>query len=482
MTAQYLVSVDTADNQTYSTDISADVLKLSWRLGIAQPYELVAAPGVAEITLYNKDREYSPEAAGSPLGIGRRLRLQIKPDPLSSIVTHFVGFIRSIEPTTGELGERLARVRVTGIEDEYDQTPVLIPLQVDVSADDVLQLVFDTPPLNRVNTDFEPGVSVLSYVGDLWGDGVMAARAIRELVEAERGHLYTTRDGTVTFRNRHHLLGVITPDATFTDDMAGMVYDYGAGMVNLVRVRMRPRRLGIAGSLLWQLNKPQLIRAGTTREITARLYDNSGQRIGALSVLPLVPYLDYNANILPDGSGEIRTPQLTVNVTLVSGGAIKFTLTNTGTDSLYVLAGMNVLGTPIYPGDSVLVEAGDAAAQLAHGIRTLSLSLPALDSIDDADQLAQYELSRRVTPRGMALTLELDERHHFDDALRLTLFDRVRVIEAQTDHDAEYVIVAEAHEVAAGGYKHRVTWTLEPVSPAVYWSLGESALDARLVY
>jgi hypothetical protein len=183
-------------------------------------------------------------------------------------------------------------------------------------------------------------------------------------------------------------------------------------------------------------------------------------------------------------SGGDRTAQLIVAVSLVSGGAIKITFINTGGDSLYVQPGMTLRGTPIYPGDSVLVVQEDEMAQLANGVRTLTLSLPALDSIEDADQLARYELSRRVVPRGEMRTLQLDERHRLDDALLLSLFDRVRVIETQTAHDSEYFIVAEAHEVSAGGYQHQVTWTLEAVPPLAYWVLDVSGLSVgtRLAY
>jgi hypothetical protein len=471
MTAQYVVAVDTGDNQTYTTLLSPDVLSLSWRIGMASPYDLIAAHSVAEITLYNTAQQYSPESTGSPLKIGRRLRIQVKPDLLSPLRTHFVGFIRSVKPTTGELGERLAVVRVTGAEEEYDETHILMPLQVNVTADEVLDRVFDTTPLTRIATDFEVGISLFSYVGDLWGDGITAASAIREMVEAERGRFYTTREGVATFRNRYHLQSLTTPAATFIDDMGELEYDYGAGMMNSVRIRVRPRRLGAPDSVLWTLNSPQLMRFGVTLEIIARLYDDRGQRIGALTVLPLIPYTDYTANTLRDGTGDDRTPQLVVGLTLVSGGAVKLTLFNAGIDTLYVQPGMQIRGTPIYPGDSVLVAREDETAQLAHGIRTLSLSLPALDAIDEADAIAQYELARRVIPRGEVLTLTLDERNRFDDALRLTLFDRIRVIEAQTNHDSEYFIVAEAHEVSTGGYKHRITWTLEPVSSVVYPTL-----------
>ncbi|HEX2618891.1 MAG TPA: hypothetical protein VHL11_02060, partial [Phototrophicaceae bacterium] len=220
------------------------------------------------------------------------------------------------------------------------------------------------------------------------------------------------------------------------------------------------------------------------REMMGRFYDASGQRIGALEIIDPVPYVDYTANTDRFGYGFDATADLDVTAELVSGGAVKLTLHNNASETIYLLAGARVRGTPVYPGDSVLVERKNLTAQAENGTRALTLSLPALDAVEDAYQLANFELSRRLTPRGEALTLTLDERTRLEDALALTLFDRVQIVETQTDHDAEYWIVAEAHEVKRGGYQHRVTWTLEPVPPLDYWILETSAFDdeTRLAY
>ena len=230
----------------------------------------------------------------------------------------------------------------------------------------------------------------------------------------------------------------------------------------------------------------QLIQPGADgeREIIGRLYDASGQRIGALEIIPPLASIDYLANTERDGSGFNATAALDVTAELVSGGAIKLTLLNNADESIYLLPGAQVRGTPVYPGDSVLVTRNNYTAQRENGIRALTLTLPALDSIEDAYQLAKYEMARRINPRGDALTVTVDERTRLNDALPLTLFDRVSVSETQTDHDSDYFIVGEAHEVTQGGYKHKITWTLEAVSPFNYWELGVSEFDdaTRLAY
>jgi hypothetical protein len=233
------------------------------------------------------------------------------------------------------------------------------------------------------------------------------------------------------------------------------------------------------------LNTPQLLRPNIPREIVAVFRDGGGRRIGALSVIPPAAYTDFTANTQSDGSGYDQTMWVSMTILETSAGAVKLRLLNQSVVNVVLQAGAKVRGKPIYPGDSALVEAKDAAAQLQYGIQTLNLTLPALDDIDEAAQLADYELARRVTPRGLVQTLTLDERNRFDYALRLTLFDRIRIIETQTDHSGDYVIIGEEHQVYDGGLRHCVTWTLESVPSAGYWVLNQTALGggmARMGY
>lgn len=462
MTTAYFIELDSADDGSYAEDLSPEVLTLSWRLGMAQPYDRVSALSTAEITLRNADRRFSPEV-DARLKVGRRVRIRVQEAPSEAIRTHFVGKIRAMQPDTGTLGQRRCTLIVTGPEEDYQQITALLPLHINVTADEVLDTVFALPGLDDIPTDFAPGIETLAFVGEGWGSGVTVARIIRELVGAEHGRFFTTRTGQAVMHNRTQARTAPALSATLTDRAVGMEYHYGDFMANRVRVSLRQRGFGSAGSIVWTLASPQKILPGASRDMIVQFRDTNGQRTGAAFLIDPVPVSDYSANTAANGSGSDRTAQVSVSVELLSGSAAHIRLTNSGIDTAYLLAGAQLRGTPVYFGETLTVEAEDTASQAAHGIRTLSLDLPALDSTESAEDIAAYELSRRSSPRGQIVTLTLNERTHFYDALQWSLFDRIRVVETQTGHDADYLIIGEAHEVTRGGYRHRVTWTLEPV-------------------
>jgi len=53
---------------------------------------------------------------------------------------------------------------------------------------------------------------------------------------------------------------------------------------------------------------------------------------------------------------------------------------------------------------------------------------------------------------------------------------RIRVVDVQTGHDAEYFVIGEQHERTLGA-GHQVTWFLEPADMNTYWILGVAGLS-----
>ena len=87
--------------------------------------------------------------------------------------------------------------------------------------------------------------------------------------------------------------------------------------------------------------------------------------------------------------------------------------------------------------------------------------------------------AQRRQPSGAIRELELDAHAHGADALSPALFDRVQIRESQTGHAArDYFIVGEAHEVDAGGARHRLRWTLEPADMTRYFFVNSHRVNA----
>jgi hypothetical protein len=504
----YTVILDADDDNLDDAgeNITSDVLRLEWRLGLAVPYDSVAAPIAARITLRNPSRAYSPEVAANLIP-GKQIRI-LSDDGLT-IRTHFTGLITHIEPMPGDWGERLAVIHAGGPEAQLAQNRVRLPPQVNKRADEVIAAVLDSLPLRRpklagywlldtashaelgTNTrlaedyprTLETGISTFAYTADTWVDGLPAVEAIRQMVEAERGRFFVDRSGALVFYNRHHTLSIAVAVAAIAANMEGMDYSYGAEVVNRVGVTLLPRSIGTPNTVLWSLESAQRLAPGETgvRQIIARYRDADNRPIGALSIIPPLSGVDFHANTQPDGSGGDRTSQVQVILTESAMSAAVLTLRNNGADSVYLLPGMGIRGTPLAQGDLVTLDHTDWLGVSLYGLHHRSFDLPALSSLEEADDLARFELARRKDPRGLVRGLQVSGTIHLTQILTRTLFDRITVSETQTGHSADYFIVAEEHTVDLGGARHQVSWLLEPAAANTFWLVGTSHLDTETI-
>jgi hypothetical protein len=511
MPATYTVAIDYDDDGDFTDpgeDISADVLELRWRLGMAQPYDSVAAPTSAQITVRNASRAYSPEFTANDLSPGKPIRIQSNDGVTTR--THFTGFVSHVEPLPGAQGERTAIIHARGPEHELSQNSVRLTPQVNVRADQVIQAALDAAHLRRskmkgywvldktnhhelgTNTrlaedtiarSLEAGKSTFAYAADTWADGVPVDVAIRQMAEAERGRFFINRSGQAIFYNRHHTLLDTSADAILTDSMDGVEYTYGADVVNQIEVTFIPRSIGPASTVLWSLGAAQAIPPGETlfRHILVQYRDANEQPIGALTVIPPQRGVDYQANTLANGAGLDRTAFLDVLLLAADASAATLEIRNRSPQMVYLLPGAQLRGTPLYLGDPLTVSHKDDERIAFHGLSRLSLRLPALDSLEAADQLARYELARRKDPRGVVRTIRVSGQNLLAQALARTLFDRITVQETQTDHAADYFIVAEEHAVDRGGARHRATWLLESVDASAFWVVGIGKLDLTAI-
>lgn len=443
-----------------SREITAQVRKLHWRLGMQAPYQLMAGPAHCEVVLRNADGSASPALDDDGLlDPGTRLSITRLTEAGTQVL--FAGRIVTVEPDMGAHGKRQTRILVSSAEAWLPEVVVRVPVMADVRSDVLLAAVLDTPPLDQLTRLLETGTQTFAYAGDQWDGGIRADTAVYQIVEAERGRYYTDRAGIMRFLARDTLASSPTAAATFDRIAERAAMRHGADVINRVRVHVRPRVLGTAGSTLWTLASAQKVRASGSLRLVVPLRDSQGRRAGATSVITPVPVTDYSANTAADGSGTDVTAQLTVTVLALEGSAAKLRFTNASGSPIYVLPGAKLRGTPLLGGQPAVIEVSDDTSAARFGPRLLEIDAPLIDSLDDADQTASLELARRAEPRSSVHTLTLSERVRYADALALTLFDAIRVIDPHTGTDALYWIVGETHEVTQGGARHTVTWTLE---------------------
>jgi hypothetical protein len=513
MPITYTVEIDFDDSGLFTDpgeDITADVIGAWWRLGMEHPYASVAAPIAARVTLRNLSRDYSPETGVRALQPGKSIR--IRSDDGSTLRTHFTGMIDYVQPQAGDQGERTAVIYARGPEPELGSHHITLSAQVEVTADRIVNAALDATPLRRpslkqrfildtvnhmelgTNTylpndalarSLDVGKSTFAYVADTWADGIPALDAIRQIAESERGRFFIDRLGQAIFLNRHYTLLATTPVATFEDNMVSLAYTYGQDVVNSVEVTITPRSIGAANSVLWTLENPQRILPGEEgiRRLTTQFRDSNDRPIGALAVIEPLPGFDYTVNTAQDGTGTDVTAQVKLRL-YPSGSSGDLEVHNRTRNPAYLLAGARIRGTPINQGDPVTVTFVDATSQTFYGDSRIAFTLSALTSIEEADQLARYEVARRKTAHGTVSTLSLDALHQPIHALDRTLFDGITVHESQTNHSADYFIVGETHELDLGGARHRVSWLLESADYNTFWIVEKGNLDqtALLAY
>lgn len=467
-TFAWRVLVDWAGDGSFShalSDVSADWTVMNWRLGIREAFESLSDEAEAQIELLNTDGRYNPENTTSPLaGLvrpNRQVRIRAVVDGTPR--TMYAGVIEGIQPQWEPgSGAYAGRVRVTldciGFKQRLEETDYNPPVWQNQRADQAIYYVCNE--LGVPVTSLEQGKTTLPYYGV--GGTEKAWETIRQLVEAERGRLFQGRAGGVVFWNRHHLLLNMTPAATvnYTGGMKpyDLSYGYGEKMSNRVQVQVHPHRAE-AQETLWTLDSPVYVPANGTRTFDAVLRRANGQRAAA--------------NVI-SASGAVWS-QGSASIALASkGGKATVTLTNSSPTPA-TLTALTISGHPVVAQNALSFVDQDAASVAAYGVRGFrQLSLKALADLDEARQIALYELRRRAAPRGDVEAVTFRRRADGVDNAPLLAWEigtRITIDVPANGPARDYFIIGEEHRATAGGM-HETVYNLEPADAQQYWLLG----------
>jgi hypothetical protein len=502
MTISYSISIDYNDDGDFSDlgdAISADVLEATWHLGMSAPYQRLSEPASAEILLRNQTRDFSPEVESNL--IGKFLRIQSHDGTTTR--THFFGAITALEPEAGQYGRQRARLFALGREAELAQQSIRLPLLLDFTADEALEAILQQvkwryPVLDSMciigrdsigsssifpdaafSQSLDAAQSVFPYLGDDWSEGLPANQAIEQLVTAEGGRFFFNRAGEAIFYQRYHLLQNNAVVATFDDAMEGLDYRYGGEILNQLDVEIRPRSIGTANTLLWELANPIRLKRESIICLTAR-YTRDGFPVGAITIKPPQRGIDFLAFREEDGSGDSMTQHIQLVLLEAGASAATLEIRNPTRRDAY-LTRLEIYGTPLIAGDPVSVTVQDKLSRAYYGGGALALKVPILADIEEAEGIARWELSRRKAPQGIVREIQTSTSHHPLETLSLSLFDRIRIIETQTGHDANYQILAEQHQLSKGGTVHEVSWLLEPDEAGQFFIVGTHSIGDESV-
>lgn len=499
MVVRFLIHFDHDDDGAFALDLTPHTLSARWRLGLNNPDDPMAALTRAEIELHDPDGRYQPDSG--LLTMGHMLRIQS--DDSQTLRTHFMGQVVAISPYTGV---RRLRLTLEGPERGLWQHPARIPSMVNARADSAIAAVLDSVPLRRAalsgrslpdHTDtiinqcaifppesmprqFEAGISRFAWLDQAGlSPQTSAADLLASFAACERGRFYVDREGRARFLNRHHLLSDTTVRAAFIDS-AALEMAEGPALVNDLRVRFQPRRIGTANSLLWSASSSLRLDPGQIRLISAPYRDADGNPAGALSLIPLARGEHYRATARADGSGMDESLMVSARVAAAGSASALIELRSRAGYDLYV-HDLTLRGTPILNEPPLEIEARDSLSISQHGERRLTLDLPALSDAEDAGRIAAYELLRRADPQLRAVALSTSGHRHPDEVLSLTLFDRIRIEDSLSGHRGEYFIVAEEHVVSQAGFRHELRWLLLPADDDRFLLIDHSSVNSPRV-
>jgi hypothetical protein len=300
-------------------------------------------------------------------------------------------------------------------------------------------------------------------------DGLNLLSAIGDLVRARQGKFYFSRSGYWRLQPPRNYAGRGDVDATFTNGVNAMVYEFGR-IVNEITVNAYRRRVSaVTTDLLWRSDGTITLDPNEVLEIQARYTsENTDTRVGAT---------DVTLTITADAG--------VTNAIEPAAGRAKITLTNTTTDAKSVTV-LEVRGRRITTFNVSEQVANDPVSIEKYGRIGEAINARVLSGRNWARSIAHYRLADTKDPRGRVRSISFyadDEiLHERIAAIGMTDAGQVwwvRVTEDQTNHDGYYAIIGEEHRVDRG-LRHTVTWYLEKgknvatVGDSVFGVVGSS--------
>lgn len=340
-------------------------------------------------------------------------------------------------------------------------------------------------------TDFETGLTTFEYTGDVEdrGEGISAQGFVRDIVAAEAGgrFWFDARTNKFKFHNRDHDPLNETIAGVYSESHFDSVLPkYGDDIINDLTLNYTSRNVGTAGSVLWSLKSiPFLLKNDSKRTFNARYFDVNNQQLHVGARTTILPEMgvDYVANGVSDGSGQVTSDKLSVSAD-PSGNSAKMTVSNDSGLDMYVTL-LQLRGTPITQIEESYQNV-DGASIAVNDLYPKVIEVRALDNTSLAENFVDYTLARFKNPIFRFETVTFSALNYSDGdimadaAINRRIGDKITITDSSTSHNKNYILVGENHTLDTGGDKlHDVIWTLKPIDRDQFWMLetvGKSEL------
>ena len=449
-------------------NISRRVIDCSTKIGM-RPFVKMGDENVATLTCYSEDRFFSQEDTGA-VSYGYML-------PYTIIVIrygteqYYVGYTELYKPTPFLYGEQRATITCFGLKRYMETAKANVEYAASQRVDEYMLQVLDDFDSNIDNTEIGTALTTLAYYGDNAYDDIdediNVYEAFKQLTYLEQGWFFINSEGIPEFLNRH--TSAITP-STYTIDNTAQDIEYapfGEFLINRVKVKVYPRLISsVTTDILWELDQPQVIKAGKLKRFRVPYTDSSSNMCGATDVST-----PGGADFVSSGG----SPFLTI---VHFGQFSRVTIDNTTGTSNCTVTTLIVRGRSITYLNPIEVVAEDTDSITNYGTRELTYDMKGLADIDSGDDLANFVLLMRSQFRGDIKTVTLIAPMDSADADNQRAIDMglvITVIDDQLGHEHEYFVIGVSHTYTENKMLTS-KYTLEIAASDSLWVLGTSEL------
>jgi hypothetical protein len=407
----------------------------------------------------------------------------------NTVYERFRGRLEDIDPEPGANFAR--RVFCTAVDWMDEAARALlrgVVTQVNRRSDQVFETVVAAMPVQPVAWEISEGLDTFPYAVDSARDeGMTALSEFQRIATSELGYIFIKGDGTLVFESRRKRGLATTNVQTFVDqNLTSLEVRRSRSMlINRVTAVAHPRRVDPnAQSVLYTLRNPSPVGPSEQTVIFGPYRDPAqlAARVGGVDMQPLVPFVDYQMNALPDGTGADLTTSFLVTVE-AGGNGVYFTILNAGSQTGHVTK-LQIRGRGLYDFENAIAEAEDADLVPKYGQNTISFDMPYQADPLVAGAAARYILGLYKDPltgvERLTFNANLDETL-LQAALVREISDRIGVVESisgltttlpNTTSTRGFFINGMALTLSHGFWL-TCALTLSPADQNQYWILAQ---------
>lgn len=486
-------------------DMSPNVARVKYKKGMSRPRQRVT--DVDEMDVWLNDyvaasafgRVFAPEnTLGSALTLGRLVILA----HFNGVVTWRTFFTGMIDRVYVDPLTQQTRIHVVGFWQSRD-TQISLPTLVNPFSYDVVKAAIDEVGFRNTNPAFSPGKPIWHISGDSFDGGHLdnmylggysngsytgedsyayvfdqytdatVRRIVEDVVNVEFGYFYEDATGKFQLLGRDVLYEYLAITTTIqASDMVGHDYQYGAGVVNDVKLSVVPRKV-VTNQILWTSITQRRFTTGVSTFIIHTL-GTDGRAVGLLDTPVAVGWVFKRVS---------NDAIVTVQVVLTQVGAgVEAQIINEIGEKVYLEIGAQLLGSALLVDVPTEIRVKDLPSIMRYGQRFLDYSQTLIDSAEKAVDVANYILALDSSPRGSITYFELQNNSTTIYNLQLSMPGKINIQLATLSHDQNYWVVGSEYDIDMAGRKIKSKHYVQPDHSGSFWLLdipGYCELDSH---